>query len=62
MACARWRTAGRSIPAEFVELVGRRATRGSIELGDALRNGDTTREFERGFTMLLDGLRRLIDQ
>jgi len=33
-----------------------------VELGDALRNGDSTREFERGFTMLLDGLRRLIEQ
>jgi TetR/AcrR family tetracycline transcriptional repressor len=32
------------------------------ELGEALRHGDSTREFERGFTMMLDGLRRLIEQ
>jgi TetR/AcrR family tetracycline transcriptional repressor len=32
------------------------------EMSDALLNGDSTREFERGFAMVLDGLRRLIER
>jgi len=53
---------GRALdPSDLSELAAESHPR-LIELGEALRNGDTTREFERGFSMLLDGLRRLIEQ
>ncbi|MGZ4706218.1 MAG: TetR/AcrR family transcriptional regulator [Acidimicrobiales bacterium] len=53
---------GRALaPSELAELAADSHPR-LVELGEALGNGDTTREFERGFTMLLDGLRRLIEQ